>query len=92
MAGIPSAGGVRGAPRAVIRLLLKGALVTGMVVVGWLLGSATGLAQENWPPQAQTPQAQTPQAQAPRGIGLADLADTPPPDLIPTVTLADVHV
>ncbi|HEU0128812.1 MAG TPA: hypothetical protein VFQ48_09430, partial [Pseudonocardiaceae bacterium] len=66
MAGIPSAGGVRGAPRAVLRLLLRCALLTGMVVVGWLLGSATALAQENWPPQAQTPQAQTPQAQTPQ--------------------------
>ncbi|MFN2495788.1 MAG: hypothetical protein ABR608_07760, partial [Pseudonocardiaceae bacterium] len=33
-----------------------------------------------------------PQAQTPQDAGLADLADIPPPDLITTVTPADVHV
>ncbi len=57
MAAIPNAGGARCAPRGVLRALpwgarpwaalLRVAVLGGLVITGWLLGSGTGLAQED---------------------------------------------
>ncbi|MGH3984120.1 MAG: hypothetical protein ACRDST_15920 [Pseudonocardiaceae bacterium] len=61
MAAIPDAGGARYAPRGVLRALPWGALlpgallrvavVGGLVIAGWLLGSGIGQAQEELVPQ-----------------------------------------
>ena len=85
MTGIPSAGDAR---RVAVRVLLRAALLTGMVVGAWLLGSATGLAQEDWAPRDRTPHHQATLDHTPHSVGLAGLADAP----IPAVTPADVSV
>lgn len=46
MAAIPDAGGARWAPRGVMRALSRVIVLGGLVVAGWLLGSATALANE----------------------------------------------
>lgn len=46
VAGIPSAEGASWAPRGVTRVLLRIAVLVGLVVCGWLLGTATGSAEE----------------------------------------------
>jgi hypothetical protein len=46
VAGIPSAGGAGFAPR-LTRVLLRIVMLAGLIVGGWLLGSATALAQDN---------------------------------------------
>ncbi|HEX2263925.1 MAG: hypothetical protein M3332_18360 [Actinomycetota bacterium] len=56
MAAIPDAGGARCAPRGVLRALpwaalLRVAVLGGLVIVGWLLGSGIGQAQEELAPQ-----------------------------------------
>ncbi|HEX2288831.1 MAG TPA: hypothetical protein VHH53_01205, partial [Pseudonocardiaceae bacterium] len=56
MAAIPDAGGARCAPRGVLRALpwaalLRVAVLGGLVIVGWLLGSGIGQAQEELVPQ-----------------------------------------
>ena len=56
MAAIPDAGGARCAPRGALRALPWGALLRvavlgGLVIAGWLLGSGIGQAQEDVVPQ-----------------------------------------
>lgn len=46
MAGISSTDGASWAPRGVTRVLLRIAVLVGLVVCGWLLGTATGSAEE----------------------------------------------
>lgn len=65
MGGIPGAGGADSASRAVIRVLLRCALLVGMVIAGWLLGSATALAQESHSPQDHPQQEHTQREQPP---------------------------
>lgn len=48
MGGIPDAAGAPQVRYAVTRVALRLAVLTGLVVGGWLLGSATGWAQEDW--------------------------------------------
>ncbi len=47
MAAIPNAGGARYAPRWVVRALLRFAVLAGLIIAGWLLGSGTGQASED---------------------------------------------
>jgi hypothetical protein len=47
VAAIPDAGGARCAPCGVMRALSRAAVLGGLVVAGWLLGSGIGLANEN---------------------------------------------
>ncbi|MGH3547680.1 MAG: hypothetical protein ACRDQU_06085 [Pseudonocardiaceae bacterium] len=47
MATIPDAGGARYAPRGVVRALLRFVVLSGLVIVGWLLGSGVGHATED---------------------------------------------
>jgi hypothetical protein len=47
VATIPDAGGARYAPRGVVRALLRFAVLSGLVIVGWLLGSGVGHATED---------------------------------------------
>ncbi len=42
MAAIPDAGGARYAPRGVVRALMRFAVLAGLVIAGWLLGSGIG--------------------------------------------------
>jgi hypothetical protein len=56
VAAIPDAGGARCAPRGVLRALpwaalLRVAVLGGLVIAGWLLGSGIGQAQEELAPQ-----------------------------------------
>lgn len=47
MAAIPDTGGVRCAPRGVMRAVSRVVVLGGLVVAGWLLGSGVGLANED---------------------------------------------
>jgi len=47
VATIPDAGGARYAPRGVVRALLRFAVLSGLVIMGWLLGSGVGHATED---------------------------------------------
>jgi hypothetical protein len=51
VAGIPSAGGASRLRHVVIRVALRVAVLAGLVVGGWLLGAATGCADEAWTPE-----------------------------------------
>jgi hypothetical protein len=62
VAAIPDAGGARYAPRGVVRALLRFAVLAGLVIAGWLLGSGVGHANEDL---------------AQPGIGLGQLANDP---------------
>ena len=47
MAAIPTTGGARCAPLGVMRALSRVVVLGGLVIAGWLLGSGTGLANED---------------------------------------------
>lgn len=47
MATIPDAGGAKYAPCGVVRALLRFAVLSGLVIAGWLLGSGVGHANED---------------------------------------------
>lgn len=47
MAAIPTAGGASYAPRWVMRALLRSVILGGLLVIGWLLGSGTGHADDD---------------------------------------------
>lgn len=55
MAAIPDAVGARRASRGVIRAVLRVAVLGGLVITGWLLGSGTGQAHEDTVPESQVP-------------------------------------
>jgi len=75
VAGIASAAGAPKAQHAVIRVLRRLAVLAGLVIGGWLLGSATGWADEGAPED--------------RVGGAASLAEFPSP--APTATMSRIE-
>jgi hypothetical protein len=68
VAGIPSAEGVQRDSQGMSRALMRIATVAGMVTLGWLLGSATALAQDSAAPPTKVPGVSAP------GLSLAETA------------------
>ncbi|MGH3991340.1 MAG: hypothetical protein ACRDSN_02620, partial [Pseudonocardiaceae bacterium] len=94
MAGIPSTAGAQWARRWVARVLLRLTVLVGMVVCGWLLGAATGLADEDrppgWAPAMTAPAPDGPDAVAPEDSGLARPPDIPASEEPTSALLATV--
>jgi hypothetical protein len=55
VAAIHDAGGARYAPRGVMRMLLRLVVLGGLIAAGWLLGSGTSHADEDWDQPGPSP-------------------------------------